>query len=384
MSTALEELLRGIRSIHGEENAFLPLHAPRFTGNEQAYVVDTIVSTFVSSVGAYVTRFEEMLCAATGAKYAIACVNGTAALQVALHVCGVRPGELVITQALSFVATANAIAHTGARPVFCDVDADTLGLAPSAVAAFLTEACERVDGEVRHKASGKRVAACVPMHTFGFPCRIEDLATLCEQWNIPLLEDAAEALGSRCGDRHCGTFGRIGTLSFNGNKIVTTGGGGALLTNDAELARLIKHLTTTAKLPHAWEFRHDALAWNFRMPNLNAALGCAQLERLDAFLRDKRAMVREYANLFAGSDYAFLQERAGTTANYWLFAVLCADRAERDSFLQQSNARGVMTRPCWEPLHTLPMYADCLRDALTATHDIAERLVNVPSSVRGA
>lgn len=380
--TGFASLLAGIRSLHRRPEGFLPLHAPIFDGNERAYVLDTIDSTFVSSVGAYVNRFERMLESATGARRAVACANGTAALQVALHLAGVRPGDVVLTQALSFVATANAVAHCGAEPVFLDVDRETLGLAPEAVRAFLETHCRRNGATCRLKEDGRRVAACVPMHTFGLPCRADSLRDLCDEWGIPLVEDAAEALGSRRGGRHCGTFGLLGTLSFNGNKIVTTGGGGAILTNDEELGARAKHLTTTGKQPHAWRFFHDDVAWNYRMPNLNAALGCAQLERLDAFVEEKRRIAEGYAALFAGTPWEFVREPPDTRSMYWLCAVLLRDRAERDAFLEASNAAGVMTRPVWEPLHTLPMYMHCHRDELTTTQWVADRLVNLPSGVR--
>lgn len=359
----------------------MSLHAPVFTGNERAYVLDAIDSTYVSSVGEYVSRFERMLREITGARHAVACVNGTAALQVALHLAGVEKGDLVLTQALSFVATANAVAHCGAEPVFLDVDSDTLGLSPVALRDFLQTQCESKAQGCMHKSTGRRIAACVPMHTFGLPCRIQELAELCVQWGIPLVEDSAEALGSYASGKHCGTFGLLGTLSFNGNKIVTTGGGGAILTDDAELGKKAKHLTTTAKQPHAWAFMHDSVAWNYRMPNLNAALGCAQLERLDEFVRIKRARVQAYTDMCLEAGWSIVPELPGSHSNYWLCAVLLADRAERDAFLEASNAAGVMTRPVWEPLHTLPMYTQCLHGDLGTTLSIADRLVNLPSGI---
>lgn len=374
-------ILNGIRRINNAPEAFLPLHAPVFAGKEREYVLDTIDSTFVSSVGAYVTRFEEQLRAVTGAGYAIACANGTVALQVALCLAGVRRDDLVLTQALSFVATANAIAHAGGEPVFLDVEADSFGLSPESLRLFLEKECVTADGVCLHKATGRRIAACVPMHTFGLPCHIDEICALCAQWNIPVVEDAAEALGSLYKGRHCGTFGLLGTLSFNGNKIVTTGGGGAVLTNDEEIGLSAKHCTTTAKRPHRWEFYHDCAGWNYRLPNLNAALGCAQLERLDFFLQHKRALAEAYAELFAATPWSFVKEPKNTRSNYWLCAVLFADRAQRDAFLEASNDAGIMTRPAWEPLHTLPMYTHCLRGELDVTLNIADRLVNLPSGV---
>ncbi len=380
--SGFKEILGEIRRINAAPEGFLPLHAPVFSGNERAYVMDAIDSTFVSSVGEYVNRIEDMLREITGAAHVTACVNGTAALQVALHLAGTKPGDLVVTQDLSFVATANSIRHCGAEPVFLDVDMNDLGLSPEALRVFLEENCEKRSGGCFYKADGRRVSACVPMHTFGLPCRIEELAALCEEWGLPLIEDAAEALGSYKNGKHCGTFGHFGTLSFNGNKTVTTGGGGAILSGDPEAGKMAKHLTTTAKIPHAWEFRHDFAAWNFRMPNLNAALGCAQLERLEGFLAAKRKLAAAYAGLFAGGPWEFVREPAGCRSNYWLCAVLLRNRAERDEFLKASNETGVMTRPVWEPLHTLEPYRSSPRGNLANTMAIADRLVNLPSSVR--
>jgi aminotransferase in exopolysaccharide biosynthesis len=377
-----DDLITAIRVANDCPEGFLPLHAPVFTGKAREYVLDTIESTFVSSVGEYVSRFEEQLRALTGAAHAVACVNGTAALQVALCLAGVKSGDLVLTQALSFVATANAITHAGGEPLFLDVDTDTLGLSPDRLRSFLEKECENVGGTCLHKASGRRIAACVPMHTFGLPCRIGAICEACAQWGIPVVEDAAEALGSFHNGRHCGTFGLLGTLSFNGNKIVTTGGGGAILTNDPELGQRAKHVTTTAKRPHRWEFYHDEVAWNYRMPNVNAALGCAQLERLDDFVTHKRELAKRYATLFANTPWRFVMEPAGSKSNYWLCSVLFTSRAERNAFLQATNDVGVMTRPAWEPLHILPMYRNCLHDGLAVTLDIADRLVSLPSGVR--
>lgn len=359
-----------------------PLHAPIFKGREREYVLDTIESTFVSSVGEYVNRFERMLEEITGVTRAVACVNGTAALEMALRLAAgaeERSG-LVITQALSFVATANAITHSGGRPAFVDVD-ESLGMSPEALDQFLSENCVLHDGVCRLKASGERVSSCVPMHTFGLPCRIREICDICRRWGIAVVEDAAEALGSLTEGVHCGSFGLFGTLSFNGNKIVTTGGGGAILTNDEALGAKAKHLTCTAKLPHSWEFRHDQLGWNYRLPNINAALGCAQLEQLDAFLEIKRKRAELYAQTFEDSDWEFVREPAGSRSNYWLCAVLTGNRAQRDAFLKEANEAGLGSRPVWEPLHTLPMYADCPRGDLSLTMDIAGRLVNLPSGV---
>lgn len=373
------DIINAIREINHRPEGFLPLHAPVFAGRERAYVLDTIDSTFVSSVGEYVTRFEISLREATGAPHAVACVNGTAAIAVALSLAGITCGDLVLTQALSFVATANGICHAGGEPVFLDVDNDTLGLSPGSLREFLQTECVLSAGECVHRSTGRRVGACVPMHTFGFPCRIDEICELCMEWKIPVVEDAAEALGSSYKGRHCGTFGLLGTLSFNGNKIVTTGGGGAVLSNNFDLAAKGKHLTTTAKKPHRWEFYHDEVAWNYRMPNLNAALGCAQMERLPEFVACKRKLANHYGELFAGTPWSFLREPEGGRSNYWLCAVLLRDRKERDAFLEATNDAGVMTRPVWEPLHTLPAYKDCLTGSLDTVVSIADRLVNLPS-----
>lgn len=373
-------ILQVIRDVTGSDGP-VPLHAPIFDGNESAYVQATIESTFVSSVGAYVDQFENMLRDITGASHVIATSNGTTALQMALLLAGVTPGDLVVTQSLSFVATANSIAHANAFPAFVDVDETTLGMSPDALLAFLQQECELSSDGTRHRASGRRVAACSPMHAFGLPCRIEEIVAICADWRIPVVEDAAEALGSRIGARHCGTFGLLGTLSFNGNKICTTGGGGAIMTNDAALAKRAKHLTTTAKVPHRWRFEHDEIGYNFRLPNLNAALGCAQLEQLDHFVAFKRNLASRYKAAFEAIDVPFISEPKGTHSNYWLCAILLDNLAERDACLQLTNDAGFMTRPIWEPLHTLKMFAQAPRDALTVTSDIAARLVNIPSSV---
>jgi aminotransferase in exopolysaccharide biosynthesis len=376
-----EELIRVIREVYPAQGN-LPLHAPIFNGNEAKYVASTIESTFVSSVGAYVDQFEAMLRDLTGAKTAVALSNGTSALYIALLVAGVKTNDLVLTQSLTFVATANAIKHTGANPVFLDVDRATLGLSPDSVEAFLEKECEIIGEVCVHKSSGKRVSACVPMHTFGLACRIEALHELCQKWHILLIEDAAESLGSTSHGQHCGTFGLMGTLSFNGNKICTTGGGGAILTNDLELGKKVKHITTTAKIPHAWKFQHDMTAFNFRLPNLNAALGCAQLERLPHFIEFKRALAKSYDKSFQATSIEFILEPANTESNYWLNAVLASSLQERDDWLEKTNAIGIMTRPVWEPMHELPMYCDDLRDDLAITIEMASRIINIPSGVQ--
>ena len=375
-----EELLRRIREVQNFPDGPVALHAPIFAGNEKRYVMDAIESTFVSSVGEYVTRFEEMLCSLTGARYAVACCNGTSALEMALRLAGVQSGDVVLTQPLSFVATANAIVHAGAEPVFLDVERSTLGLSPDAVRKFLEARCLRGQGVCRLADTGQRVAACVPMHSFGLPVRMDELLAVCDEWNVPVVEDAAEALGSSYKGRYCGTMGQLGVLSFNGNKTVTTGGGGAILTNSDELAATAKRLTTTAKIPHRWEYRHD-VAWNFRLPNLNAALGCAQLEQLERFIDIKRKRAAAYAELFRDTDWEFVTEPGNCRSNYWLCAVLTNSPSEKNAFLAATNDAGLGTRPVWEPLHSLPMYQHCRREDVSTAMDIASKLVNLPSGV---
>ena len=357
------------------------LHRPVFSGNEKRYLTECIDSNFVSSVGAKVTEFEQQIAAFTGAKYAVATVNGTAALHVALQLAGVTRDSEVITQALTFIATCNAVSYLGAKPVFVDVDRNTLGLSPRALRRFLEAHAERRDGQAFNRGTGRRLAACVPMHTFGHPCRIEEIVAICAEYGIPVVEDAAESLGSYCNGRHTGTFGQMGTLSFNGNKIITTGGGGMIVTDDAELARRAKHITTTAKIPHPFEFVHDEVGYNYRMPNLNAALGCAQMEQLERFLVIKRGLAAEYAAFFADHGVGFVTEPPGCRSNYWLNAVVLESAEHRDVFLAQSNAAGVMTRPAWRLMSRLEMFKDCQHDGLANATWLEARLVNVPSSV---
>lgn len=372
-----------IRKAFNTPEDFIPLHAPYFGGNEKKYLLDTIDSTFVSSVGAYVNRFEEMMAEITGAKYAIATTNGTSALHLGMVVAGVSAGDEVITQPLTFVATANAIAHCHATPVFVDVDKDTMGLSPDSLAAFLKEHVRIEDGTAINKTTGKRIAACVPMHTFGFPCRIEEIVTVCKEYGIPVVEDAAESLGSYIGEQHTGTFGTMGTFSFNGNKTVTCGGGGAIVTNDEELAKKAKHLSTTAKVPHSWEFVHDEVGFNYRMPNLNAAVACAQLEQLPSILDNKRMLAKEYTSYFANVDgVQHIKEAEGTKANYWLNCVVLNDLDSRNAFLEQTNGSKVMTRPIWKLMNKLPMYEACQCAPLPNAEWLEDRVVNIPSSYR--
>jgi perosamine synthetase len=361
---------------------FIPLHAPTFGGNEKNYLIKTIDSNFVSSVGIYVDQFEGMMTAITNTKKSVAVVNGTAGLQVALLLVGVNPGDEVITQALTFVATANAIAFNGASPIFLDVDIDTMGLSPKAVDEFLKEFGDLREDGCYNKKSGKKISACLPMHTFGFPVHLVELKNICDFWNIPIVEDAAESLGSNYENKPTGSIGKIGVFSFNGNKIVTCGGGGSIVTNDEQIGAKGKYLTTTAKVPHAFEFYHDELGFNFRMPNLNAALACAQLEQLNFFLENKRQLALDYKSFFDASSIKFRTETVGTKANYWLMCVELENLKERDLFLRETNSAKVMTRPIWQLMFRLPMYQNCQRDEQLNAMFLEERIVNIPSSVR--
>ena len=359
----------------------IPLHRPVFEGNERRYLVDCVDSNFVSSVGAKVAEFERQVAAFAGATHGIATVNGTAALHATLLLAGVTRGDEVISQALTFIATANAISYIGARPVFVDVDRDTLGMSPTALRTWLETNTRRENEGIINAVTGARIAACVPMHTFGLPCRIAEIAEICAEFGVPLIEDTAESLGSYVGMRHTGTFGKLAAFSFNGNKIITTGGGGMIVTDDGELAVRAKHLTTTAKRPHAYEFFHDETGYNYRLPNLNAALGVAQMEALPEMLKIKAEVAACYRDFCARHGLTFIDARAGTTANFWLNAILLEDRAARDALLEESNAAGVMTRPIWRLMTELPMYADCQNDGLENARWLVDRVVNLPSSV---
>lgn len=377
----INEIISFIRDQY-KTDQFISLHEPRFRGNEKKYLLNTIDSTFVSSVGPYVDKFEEMIQDFTGVAKAVAVVNGTSSLQVALRLVGVTAGDEVLTQALTFVATANAIVYNHAEPVFLDVDLDTMGLSSKAVEDFLEEHGELRNGECYNKSTGRRIAACMPMHTFGFPVHLDELLGVCGKWNIPLVEDAAESLGSYYKGKHTGTLGVVGGFSFNGNKTVTCGGGGAIVTNDVALGIRAKYLTTTAKRPHPYEFFHDELGYNFRMPNLNAALACAQLEQLDEFIAEKRNLASEYARFFKMEGIKFRVELPETKANYWLMCVELNDKSERDLFLKETNDKGIMTRPIWNLMYRLPMYEYCQRDHQKNAEFLEARIVNIPSSVR--
>lgn len=377
LSTKLINFIRDYYST----NDVIPLHAPVFVGAEEKYVVDTIRSTFVSSVGEFVNRFENDMAAYLGCDSAVTTVNGTAALHIALKLVGVEAGDLVITQSLTFVATCNAIKYIGADPVFIDVDRHTLGLSAKALGLWLDEnAVIDDDGICRDKLENRIIRACVPMHTFGHPVDLDGLLKLTKIWKIALVEDAAESLGSFYKDQHTGTFGEVGTLSFNGNKIITTGGGGMILSDQAAGKRA-KHLTTTAKKPHPYEYVHDEVGYNYRMPNLNAALGLAQLEMLESFVTAKRSLASFYDSLLLNSDLLFVREPPNCRSNYWLNAVICEDRSHRDHLLKITNTQRIMTRPIWTLMSHLDMYKECRRGDLETSEWLEARVVNLPSSV---
>ncbi len=377
----MENFIKYVQELYGTKD-FIPLHEPRFWGNEQKYVADCIDSTFVSSVGKYVDKFEQLTAEYTGAKFAIATVNGTAALHIALLLSGVKNRDEVITQPLTFIATANAISYCNANPVFLDVDKETMGLSPVKLEEFLTENAEiHDDGYAYNKTSKNRIKACVPMHTFGHSAKVDEIAAICKKWNIELIEDTAESLGSKFKGKHTGTFGKFGILSFNGNKTITTGGGGMIITNDEELAKFAKHITTTGKIPHKWEYVHDVRAFNYRMPNLNAALGCAQIEQLDFFITQKRKLFKKYEIFFKDTEINLFKEPENSFSNYWLQAVVLKNRNARDNFLEYTNGKGIMTRPIWQLLNKSKMYKNAQIDDLTIAQWFEDRVVNISSSV---
>lgn len=374
------KIVNFIRKTFNQPEGFIPLHAPVFQGNEKKYLAECIDSTYVSSVGKFVDQFEEEMARYTGAKKAVVCVNGTNALHLALLLAGVKRNDEVITQPLTFIATANAISYCGANPVFVDVDKNTLGLSPTALKDFLDENGSVENNGCYNKITRNKIAAVVPMHTFGHPCRIDEIAEICNKYNIQLVEDAAESLGSFYKGKHTGTFGNIGVLSFNGNKIITTGGGGMLLFNDEKLAQKAKHLTTQAKVPHQWEFIHDDIGYNYRMPNINAALGVAQLEQIDKFLNAKYNLANQYKTFFNVTEIQFVEEPENSKSNYWLNAILLNERSERNFFLEYTNKNAIMTRPVWELMNRLPIFRNAQCGDLNNAEWIADRLVNIPSS----
>ncbi len=380
MNEKFNSILSIIRKRYGNEG-FIPLHVPNFDGNEKNYLNECIDSTYVSSVGPFVNKFEEMMSQITGAKYSVAVVNGTAALHIAMLVAGVKRDDEVISQALTFVATANAISYIGAQPIFLDVDKETLGLNPVAVEHFLAEnTYQDAQNNCVNKKTGRIIRACIPMHTFGLPLKVEQLMQICNKYNIVLIEDTAESLGSYRRDKHTGTYGQIAAFSFNGNKTVTSGGGGAIITDNEEWAKRAKHLTTTAKVPHSWEFVHDEIGYNYRMPNINAALACAQLERLKIFIENKRKTALYFKEEFQKINIPFITEIEGSTSNYWLNAIQLDNREERDAFLKFANDNHVMIRPIWTLMTKLPAFKDCQTDKLENSYWLEDRIVNIPSS----
>lgn len=377
-----ENIVDFIKSLYPAETP-VPLHAPRFSGNEKRYLMDCIDTTYVSYVGEYVGRFEDAIRQFTGAKYAVAVSSGTAALHTALLLAEVAPGDEVITQPLTFVATANAISYCSAQPVFVDVERSTLGLDPEKLDEFLIKnSIMKSDGRCYNKTTGRKISACVPVHTFGHPVRIDQIIEICQRYQIPVIEDAAEALGSFYKGQHAGTFGHIGILSFNGNKPVTTGGGGMIITNNEPLAVKAKHLTTTAKRPHPWEFHHDNVGYNYRLPNINAAVGCGQMECFADVLENKRVTAQMYHKFFQDTGIPFISEPVHARSNYWLNAIVLKDRQEREQFLAYSREKDIQTRPVWKLMSNLPMYCHCQSTSLETAQWLEDRLVNIPSSVR--
>ena len=380
MESSYKKITDFIHDLYGAPE--VPLHAPCFIGNEKKYLAECVDTTFVSSVGQFVDRFEEKMAQYTGAARAVTCVNGTNALHLALLLVGVARGDEVLTQALTFIATCNAIRYIDAHPVFLDVDQSTMGLSPDAMCDWLFRNAEMKDSQCFNKNTQRRIKACVPMHTFGHPARIDEIAAVCEEYHIELVEDAAESLGSLYKGQHTGLFGRVGVISFNGNKTITTGGGGMLLLNNEELGAQAKHLTTQAKVPHRWEFIHDRVGYNYRMPNINAALGCAQLEHLEEFVLNKRETAEKYHAFFATiDDMDYFLEPENCRSNYWLNTILLKDRQAQQDFLQYTNAHGIMTRPAWQLMNRLELFKGCETDGLKHTQWLEERIVNIPSSV---
>ena len=370
-----------IRKLYKEPKEFIPLHAPTFIGNEKKYLNECIDSTFVSSVGIFVDRFEEMIADYTSVKKAIVTVNGTNAIHLALLSVGVDSNSEVITQPLTFIATINAIAYTGAKPVFVDVDLDTMGMSPKALRKWLETNVEMRLNHPYNINTNKRISAILPMHTFGHPCRVDEIAKICNKYNIPLVEDAAESLGSFYKGKHTGTFGKLGVISFNGNKTITTGGGGILLTNDEKLGNHLKHITTQAKITHPWEYDHDYVGYNYRMPNINAAIGVAQMEKIEDILSSKRQIAKEYESFFSDSKIKYITEPKESISNYWLNTILLESKKERDNFLKFSNDNGVMTRPVWKLMNKLEIFKDYQFGDLSNSEYLEDRIVNIPSSV---
>jgi perosamine synthetase len=376
-----DDVINFVRTLYVKEGN-IPLHKPLFIGNEKKYLEECIDSTFVSSAGKFVEQLELKIANYTGANYAIATSSGTSALHISLLMSGVSQEDEVITQPLTFIATCNAISYCGAKPIFIDVDKDTLGLSPEALQSFLEKNTLVKDYQCINKNTGKIIKACIPMHTFGHSCRISEILEICSKYHITLIEDAAESLGSFYKGRHTGTFGSLGALSFNGNKIITAGGGGCIITNDIKLAKRAKHLTTTAKVSHKWEYNHDMVGYNYRMPNLNAALLLAQLENLEVFLKNKRETALAYEDFFSDKDFHFIKEPENSKSNYWLNTIILKDQKYRDLFLEETNSNGIGTRPIWTLMHKLSIFENCQRGNLKNSEWLEERVVNIPSSVK--
>jgi perosamine synthetase len=380
-SITFDRIIEFIRDLYPDENP-VPLHRPKFEGNEKKYLAECIDSTYVSSAGMFVNRFEEMISEYTGSPYSVATVNGTAALHISLILCNTTSGCEVITQPLSFIATSNAIKYTGAEPVFIDIDLKTLGMSAGSLEEYLRKNIRPDNKGISYNVNtGKKITACLPVNIFGHPCRIDRIVELCSEYNIPVIEDAAESIGSFYKGHHTGTYGLLGILSFNGNKTITTGGGGMILTRKKELAMKARHLTTQAKVNHPWEYDHDEIGFNYRMPNINAALGCAQLEQITGMIKRKRALASEYQSFFSGSDIQFVSEPPDSSSNYWLNAIILKDKSERDSFLRFTNERGIMSRPAWKLINQLNMYRNSRVEDIRNAEWIADRLVNLPSSI---
>jgi perosamine synthetase len=374
-----EDVIQFVRGIYGDKKN-IPLHEPSFIGNEKKYLSECIDSTFVSSAGKYVDEFENKIAAYVGSKFAIATTNGTSALHISLLIAGVNKNDEVITQPLTFVATCNAISYCGANPVFVDVDRETMGLSPKSLKNFLSTNTIIKNNQCVNTLTGRVIKACLPMHTFGFPCRIDEIRDICLQYNIFLIEDCAESLGSFYKDQHTGTFGKLSVMSFNGNKIITAGGGGCILTNDEVLAKKAKHLCTTAKVSHKWEYTHDSVGYNYRMPNLNAALLIAQLENLDLFLFNKRELATKYISFFNNSVHKFVEDPQDCHSNYWLNTIILENKHQRDFFLNELNSNGIMSRPAWTLMNKLPMFNNAQSDGISNSKWLEDRIVNLPSS----
>ena len=375
------EFINFTRGIYGKKK-IIPLHEPKFVGNEKKYLNQCIDTTFVSSVGKFIDKFEKKIVKYTGAKYAVATTNGTSALHISLILAGVEQNDEVITQPLNFVASCNAISYCNAKPIFVDVDRDTMGLSPSALSSFLEKNTKIKNKKCINKKTKKIIRACIPMHSYGHPCRIDEIKKILKKYHIFLIEDAAESLGSFYKSKHTGTYGKLGVISFNGNKIITAGGGGCIITNDKILAKKAKHITTTAKIPHKWNFNHDLIGYNYRMPNLNAALLIAQLENLNYFLKSKYKIARKYEFFLKKKEYNFFKEPKNSRSNYWLNSIIFANKKQRDQFLKETNFNGIMTRPIWRLMNKLPMFKECQAINLKNANFLESRVVNIPSSVR--